>query len=68
MAIYDLKCDECGEEFEKFVTGFLKDEDRECPECGSRKISQRYTGFFGVGSSSCGTGGGCSSPPGGSFG
>lgn len=67
MAIYDLKCDECGEEFEKFVTGFLKDEDRVCPECGSREISQRYTGVFGVGSSSCGTGG-CSSPPGGSFG
>lgn len=67
MAIYDLKCDECGEQFEKYVTGFLKDEDKECPECGSRKISQQFTGFFGVGSSSSSSGG-CSSPPGGSFG
>lgn len=68
MAIYDLKCDDCGHEFEKFVTGFLKDEDRECPDCGSRKISQQFTGVFGVGSTgSCSTGG-CSSPPSGGFG
>ncbi len=66
MAIYDLKCDKCGKQFEKYVTGFLKDDDKECPECGSREISQQFTSFFGVGSS--GGSGGCSAPPGGSFG
>ncbi len=55
MAIYDLKCNECGNEFEKFVTGFLKDSDKECPDCNSRDVVQVFTSF-GIGS--CGSGGG----------
>ena len=35
MASYDLVCDECDHDFEVFRQGFLKDEDRVCPECGS---------------------------------
>lgn len=65
MAIYDLKCDECGHQFEKFVTGFLRDDDKKCPECGSNDISQKFTSFFG---GSSGDGCGCSTPPGSSFG
>jgi len=70
MAIYDLKCDDCGKQFEKFVTGFLKEEDKECPRCNSRKVSQRFNGSFGIGSSCSNSGGGCSTPPfgGGGFG
>jgi putative FmdB family regulatory protein len=68
MPFYDLKCDDCGHQFEKFVTGFIKDDDKECPRCYSRKVSQQYSGGFGIGGSLSGGGGGCSVPPGSGFG
>ena len=34
MPSYDLACGACGTEFEAFRQGFLRDEDRVCPECG----------------------------------
>ncbi|MFA5802342.1 MAG: zinc ribbon domain-containing protein [Thermoleophilia bacterium] len=68
MAIYDLKCDDCGHQFEKFVTGFLAEEDKTCPRCASRKVSQKFNSSFGIGSSCSSSGGGCSSPPNTSFG
>lgn len=48
MASYDLKCCSCGKDFEVFVLGFLKDDAKVCPDCGSREVEQRYTGFGGV--------------------
>jgi putative FmdB family regulatory protein len=48
MASYDLKCRSCGNEFEVFVLGFLKDEAKVCPDCGGREVEQRFTGFGGV--------------------
>jgi putative FmdB family regulatory protein len=48
MASYDLRCSACGNDFEVFVLGFLKDEDKVCPECGGQEIQQRFTGFGGV--------------------
>ena len=57
MAIYDLKCNSCGKEFEKFVTGFLGEDDKECPECKSRDVRQVYNSSFGIGGGSCGSGG-----------
>jgi putative FmdB family regulatory protein len=67
MAIYDLKCDDCGKQFEKFVSGFLTEEDKECPRCNSRRVSQKFNSSFGIGSSFS-RGGGCSAPPSGGFG
>lgn len=72
MPMYDLKCDDCGHRFEKLITGFLKDGDKECPRCYSRKVSQQFSGSFGIGGSlpgkdGCGSGG-CSSPPRSGFG
>jgi putative FmdB family regulatory protein len=59
MAIYDLKCNDCGHQFEKFVTGFLTEDDKECPKCKSQNVSQVLSSSFGIGSSysssSCGT-------------
>lgn len=46
MASYDLRCCSCGSDFELFVQGFLKDENRVCPECGSSEVEQRFTGFL----------------------
>jgi len=48
MASYDLRCRSCGKDFEVFVLGFLKDEAKVCPDCGSREVEQRITGFGGV--------------------
>jgi putative FmdB family regulatory protein len=65
MASYDLRCCTCGKDFEVFVLGFLKDESKVCPDCGSREVEQRFTGFQGIftglsGSSpSCMDGGPC---------
>ncbi len=46
MASYDLKCDDCGHTFEVFVQGFLKDRHKVCPECGSTRVGQLFTGFM----------------------
>jgi putative FmdB family regulatory protein len=46
MATYDLVCLQCGREFEVFVPGFIKDEDRQCPACGSFKTRQKYSAFL----------------------
>jgi hypothetical protein len=48
-------------DFELFVQGFLKDEQKVCPECGGREVEQRFTGFLtgsrgGEGGSSTGCG------------
>jgi putative FmdB family regulatory protein len=42
---YDLTCTTCDHEFEAFRQGFLRDEDRVCPECGADDATQRFTGF-----------------------
>jgi putative FmdB family regulatory protein len=42
---YDLACEACGHQFEAFRQGFLRDEDRSCPECGAPDATQRFTGF-----------------------
>jgi len=52
MASYDLRCAECGHDFEVFVQGFLKDDHKVCPDCGSRRVEQRFTGFMMTSSSS----------------
>jgi putative FmdB family regulatory protein len=61
MPTYDLKCNECGERFERFLKRFLSDEDRVCPHCGSRDVRTGVGGgVLGVGTApskapSCGT-------------
>jgi putative FmdB family regulatory protein len=67
MASYDLVCEHCGHEFEVFRQGFLKDEDRVCPECGCDDVRQKFSSFLSnLGGSS--SGGGCAAPSGSSFG
>ena len=46
MATYDLVCLDCGHVFEVFVQGFLKDADRQCPDCGSFKTRQKFSPFL----------------------
>lgn len=68
MPSYDLHCESCDHAFEVFRQGFLRDEDRACPECGAAGAKQLLTGFVtarpqrvatgGGGGGGCG-GGGC---------
>jgi putative FmdB family regulatory protein len=46
MATYDLVCEKCEHVFEVFRQGFLRDEDRVCPECGSTEVRQKYSSFL----------------------
>ncbi len=69
MASYDLRCGSCGGDFEVYVQGFLKEDDKVCPECGSRQVTQLYTGFLHQNSKSTGSdGGGHTCAPSGGFG
>jgi putative FmdB family regulatory protein len=45
MPTYDLECAGCGTRFEAFRQGFLRDEDRVCPDCGTADARQLFTGF-----------------------
>ena len=45
MPSYDLACEACDHRFEAFRQGFLRDEDRVCPECGAHEARQLFTGF-----------------------
>ncbi len=66
MASYDLVCEACGLEFEVFRQGFLKDEDKVCPDCGGADVRQKFSSFLqniGGGSS-----GGCAVPSSSGFG
>jgi putative FmdB family regulatory protein len=45
MPSYDLACVACDHSFEAFRQGFLRDEDRVCPECGAEDARQLFTGF-----------------------
>jgi putative FmdB family regulatory protein len=62
MATYEFVCSECENEYEVYVQGFLKDQDRDCPKCGSANTRQKFSSFLrnlgggGTDSGSCGTG------------
>jgi putative FmdB family regulatory protein len=65
VALYDFVCADCNHTFEVFSLGFIKAEQEECPECGSRNVHQKFTSFLSGGSSSSS---GCGAPAGSPFG
>ena len=65
MPTYDYVCEDCGKRFTLFLSLSKKDEAR-CPECGSQKVRQLFTGFLynkphGSNSTSGCSGGNCGS-------
>ena len=46
MAQYDFVCRDCGNAFEVFVRGLIKDADKQCPQCGSVSVRQKFSGFL----------------------
>ncbi len=60
MASYDFVCEDCDERFEVFVQGFLHEEHKRCPKCGSTNVRQKFSSFLsnlGGSGSSCSSGG-----------
>jgi putative FmdB family regulatory protein len=64
MPTYQLICDDCGKDFEFFLTRILRDTDKVCPSCGSTKVRQVYRDFIGYRPSSGKSLGGSSSDKG----
>ena len=59
MSTYDMVCTKCQHTFEVYRQGFLRDEDKVCPECGSTETQLTFKSFlrhFGTAttSSNCG--------------
>jgi len=47
MPTYQFACDDCGKDFEFFLTRMVRETDKVCPNCGSTKVKQVYRDFFG---------------------
>ena len=67
MALYDFVCADCDHSFEVFSIGFIKTEQEQCPQCGSRNVHQKFSSFLSAGSSS-NSSSGCGAPAGSPFG
>ncbi|MDD4816712.1 MAG: zinc ribbon domain-containing protein [Victivallaceae bacterium] len=51
MPIFEYKCAECGEKFEKIVRS--SDEQTGCPACQSHNVKRLFSGFAVGGSDNC---------------
>jgi putative FmdB family regulatory protein len=45
MPIYEYRCLECGEKFEKLVRLSTSTSEIECPKCGGRKVDKLISVF-----------------------
>ena len=51
MPIYEYRCLECGEKFEKLVRFSASTSEIECPKCGGRKVERLISAFSTIRSS-----------------
>ncbi|TEU13656.1 MAG: zinc ribbon domain-containing protein [Anaerolineales bacterium] len=56
MPIYEYRCQECGESFDKFVRSMSFSGEVECPHCHSKRCKKSIS-LFGISSSGGGRGG-----------
>jgi putative FmdB family regulatory protein len=61
MPVYEYKCQNCGERFEKLVRSFAGSSQIICPHCESEDVRKAIS-LFGVGSSSPSSVGGSCAP------
>jgi len=45
MPIYEYRCQECGEKFEKLVRFSTSISEIECPKCGGRNVGKLISAF-----------------------
>ena len=53
MPIYEYRCSECGEQFEKWLRSMSAKHDICCPKCGSGRVNKAVS-LFGSSSSAPG--------------
>ena len=53
MPIYEYHCNDCGDDFERFLRSMFSKETILCPECGSDHVSKAIS-VFGTSSGSSG--------------
>jgi len=46
MPTYELRCKNCGHEFDRFLMRLLREADKVCPECGSSDVSTGVGGGY----------------------
>jgi putative FmdB family regulatory protein len=56
MPIYEYRCQDCGEPFERFVRSMTAQVKANCPKCGSDKTKKGWS-TFGTGKSDGALGG-----------
>jgi len=61
MPIYEYRCKQCGNKFDKLVKLSTKTSDIECPKCGERKAEKSVSLFGTSGAASSGGSFGASS-------
>jgi putative FmdB family regulatory protein len=54
MPIYEYRCNDCGKEFEKRVARADDTGGVQCPSCGEKHLTQRFSTFAAVTGSSGG--------------
>jgi len=61
MPIYEYRCSECGEKFEKWLRSISATQDICCPRCGSRHVDKAVSlfGKSGSGTAAAATGSSC---------
>jgi putative FmdB family regulatory protein len=50
MPIYEYMCQECDQEFEKFVRSMTSRVEVKCPHCGSVRVKKGWSAFASSGS------------------
>jgi putative FmdB family regulatory protein len=55
MPIYEYTCQECGQQFEKFVRSISSTAEIKCPECGGTHTKKGWS-VFGTGNAGGGLG------------
>jgi putative FmdB family regulatory protein len=58
MPVYEFRCENCGEEFERFVISYSRISEVRCPKCGSEKVVKKVSACA-VGGDSGATGTSC---------
>jgi putative FmdB family regulatory protein len=53
MPIYEYRCDECDEQFEKFLRSMSAVQELCCPRCGSQHVTKALS-LFGTARSAAG--------------
>ncbi|HZD60970.1 MAG TPA: zinc ribbon domain-containing protein [Anaerolineae bacterium] len=56
MPTYQFACNDCGKDYEFFLTRMLRDSDEVCPSCGSTNVRRAYRDFFGYTANRSGSG------------